>query len=70
MEFEKILNWGGIKYGMRGQERNYLYMRERERKRERERVGIGKIESMETWKNKMRKYQENWNFWKYKIGKY
>ena len=34
-----------------------------------ERVGrkvrIGNIESLETWKKKMEKYQENWNFGKY-----
>ena len=34
-----------------------------------ERVGIEKIESMETWKKKIGKCQENWNFGKYEIGK-
>ena len=36
-------------------------------------VGIEKIESMETWKNKMGKYQQNWNYGKlgnYVLGKY
>ena len=33
-------------------------------------VRIGKIESMETRKNKMGKYQENWNFGKYEIEEY
>ena len=33
-------------------------------------VGIRKIKSMKAWKKKMSKYQENWIFGKYKIGKY
>ena len=32
-------------------------------------VGIEKNKSMETSKKEMRKYQENWNFGKYKIEK-
>ena len=33
-------------------------------------VGIGIFESMETWRNKIGKYQENWICGKYEIGKY
>ena len=31
--------------------------------------GTGRIESMKTWRKKMRKYQENWNCGKYEMGK-
>ena len=36
-------------------------------------VGIGKTQSMETWKKKMGKYQDNWKYGKcerYVIGKH
>ena len=45
-------------------ENNSLYMRVGRK------GGIGKIWNMETWKKKMRKYQENWNVGKHEIGKY
>ena len=61
------------------QNKKYFFEQEEEKTRREticmwERVGrkggIGKVKSMETWKNKMEKYQENSNFGKYESGKY
>ena len=61
----KIVKYGGIWESRKVRWNEVWNERRNGMERVGREVGIGKIKSMETWKKKMRKYQENWKYGKF-----